>query len=47
MKKENIKTAKLLSKSDEALSISQKKAIEMGKILLSSNLAQLDKFLNK
>jgi hypothetical protein len=47
MKKENIKTAKLSSKSDETMSISQKKAIEMGKILLSSNFTQLDKFLNK
>ncbi len=47
MKKENIKTAKLLSKMDETMSISQKKAIEMGKILLSSNLAQLDKFINR
>jgi hypothetical protein len=47
MKKENIKTAKSPSKSDETISISQKKAIEMGKILLSSNLAQLDKFINR
>ena len=47
MKKENIKTAKLSSKTDETISISQKKAIEMGKILLSSNLSQLDKFLNR
>ena len=47
MKKENIKTAKLSSKTDETISISQKKAIEMGKILLSSNLSQLDRFLNR
>jgi hypothetical protein len=47
MKKENIKTAKKPSKSDRPMSISQKKALEMGEILLSSNLAQLDKFLNK
>lgn len=46
MKKENIKTVKSPSKSDETISISQKKAIEMGKILLSSNLVQLDKFIN-
>ena len=47
MKKENIKTTKIPTKTDETMSISQKKAIEMGKILLSSNLAQLDKFINR
>jgi hypothetical protein len=47
MKKENIKTAENSSKLDETISISQKKAIEMGKILLSSNLTQLDKFINR
>ena len=47
MKKENIKTEKHSSKTNETISISQKKAIEMGKILLSSNLAQLDKFINR
>ena len=47
MKKENIKTAKPSSKTDETISISQKKANEMGKILLSSNLSQLDRFLNR
>jgi hypothetical protein len=47
MKKENIKIVKRSSKTDETISISQKKAIEMGKILLSSNLAQLDKFINR
>jgi hypothetical protein len=47
MKKENIETVKSPSKSNETMSISQKKAIEMGEILLSSNLAQLDKFIKR
>ncbi len=47
MKKEHIKPAKISSKSDETMSISQKKALEMGEILLSSNLTQLNKFLNR
>ena len=47
MKKDNIKDIKISSKTDESMSISQKKALEMGKILLSSNLSQLDKFINR
>ncbi len=47
MKKDNIKDIKVSSKKDEPMSISQKKALEMGKILLNSNLSQLDKFLNR
>ena len=41
------KTAKPSSKTDEPISISQKKATEMGKIILHSNLSQIDKFLNR
>lgn len=47
MKKENIKDIKVSSKIEESMSISQKKALEMGKILLNSNLSQLDKFVNR
>lgn len=47
MKKDNIKDIKVSSKTDESMSISQKKALEMGKILLNSNLSQLDKFINR
>jgi hypothetical protein len=47
MKKENIKTEKNPSKTDKTMSISQRKAIEMGEILMNSNLAQLEKYINR
>jgi hypothetical protein len=34
-------------KTDNIISISQRKAIEMGEILMSSNLAQIEKYINR
>jgi hypothetical protein len=44
MSKRNTKPT---SKTDKAMSISQRKAIEMGEILMNSNLAQIEKYLNR
>ncbi len=47
MKKDIIKDIKISSKKEEKMSISQKKALEMGQILLNSNLSQLNKLVNR